>query len=769
MKSPGLKLLGKGKLRPPDRNRFLVRRFLIRRRMAIVILAAFALPAYARHKPDSWARTEFAKAATMQEALGGRPVAERSRREYEHTIEAYRRVYFGAPASSKAEPSVVASAELMVEMGRRFNDPKALHSAIAQYEFLRREYPGSKRRFEALFTIGEIYKDDLGDQAKARSTFEDFLKRYPRNHLADKARLALADPAPPADTIAKHKKQSDSIADDKSVATNDSDAQSRKNKTADIQPDKNKSANTDDDTVASQDSNSATASKETKLARITGIRHWSTPDYTRIAIDLEQDTKFNSQRLSDPERIFFDLKNTRLASTLVGKDLDVNDGLLRKIRVSQYQPKLSRIVLEVGERSTYHAFLLTNPPRLMIDIHGEEQAKSDNLAQASEDSAGAKISISKESAPPVGTDEKLNAKNQDNDRDIAPTHATKPAGIKRTTTAAGVKKTVVDADDSDDQPDLASVKESIPAKKAPTVKDIPHDEIASLNSTNSSEAPDPAPVKIRSAKNKAKPSPDFDIHESDPRSDGDRSLIRALGLKIGKIVIDPGHGGHDAGTIGPNGLEEKDVVLDVSRRLGKLLETRLGSEVVYTRKDDTFIPLETRTAVANQEKADLFVSVHANSSHDPDARGVETYYLNFTSSSEALEVAARENAVSEKSIHELQDLVKKIALREKIEESHEFASDVESALHSGLSAKNPGLRNRGVKKAPFIVLIGANMPSILAEISFVSNPGDERRLRNADYRQKIAESLYRGIAKYVSGLNGVKVASRIEKEQPADQ
>ena len=145
----------------------------------------------------------------MQEALGGRPVAERSRREYEHTIEAYRRVYFGAPASSKAEPSVVASAELMVEMGRRFNDPKALHSAIAQYEFLRREYPGSKRRFEALFTIGEIYKDDLGDQVKARSTFEDFLKRYPRNHLADKARLALADPAPPADTLAKHDKKPD--------------------------------------------------------------------------------------------------------------------------------------------------------------------------------------------------------------------------------------------------------------------------------------------------------------------------------------------------------------------------------------------------------------------------------------------------------------------------------------------------------------------------------------------------------------------------------
>jgi N-acetylmuramoyl-L-alanine amidase len=228
-------------------------------------------------------------------------------------------------------------------------------------------------------------------------------------------------------------------------------------------------------------------------------------------------------------------------------------------------------------------------------------------------------------------------------------------------------------------------------------------------------------------------------------------------------VIDPGHGGHDAGTIGPNGLEEKDLVLDVGRRLGKLLETRLGADVVYTRNDDTFVPLETRTAIANQEQADLFVSIHANSSRDPDARGVETYYLNFTSSREALDVAARENAVSEESIHELQDLVKKIALKEKIDESREFATDVQRSLHSGLAAKSPGIRNRGVKKAPFIVLIGANMPSILAEISFVSNPGDERRLGTADYRQCIAESLYRGIAKYVSGLSGVKVASKIDK------
>jgi N-acetylmuramoyl-L-alanine amidase len=309
------------------------------------------------------------------------------------------------------------------------------------------------------------------------------------------------------------------------------------------------------------------------------------------------------------------------------------------------------------------------------------------------------------------------------------------------TGTAAPKRKIVEADDEDDSAAIVDQPEIKPAAKA------------------KSKAPAPSALK----NTRRASASEVNVHEAQPNAAGDRSLIRALGLKFGKIVIDPGHGGHDTGTIGPHRLLEKELVLEVSRRLGKMLETRLGAEVVYTRKDDTFIPLETRTAIANQEQADLFVSIHANASDDPDARGVETYYLNFTSSRDALEVAARENAVSEKSIHELQDLVKKITLKEKIEESREFASDVQRALHSGLAAKSPGIRDRGVRKAPFIVLIGANMPSILAEISFVSNPGDEHRLRTSEYRQRIAESLYRGISKYVSGLSGVKVASRIEK------
>jgi len=241
-----------------------------------------------------------------------------------------------------------------------------------------------------------------------------------------------------------------------------------------------------------------------------------------------------------------------------------------------------------------------------------------------------------------------------------------------------------------------------------------------------------------------------------PTAEGSTSLVRALGLKIGRIVIDAGHGGHDSGTLGADGIEEKDVVLDVALRLGKLLHERLGAEIVYTRSDDTFIPLETRTAIANKSQADLFISIHANSSPDASARGVETYYLNFTTSPDALQTAARENAVSNQSIHQLSDLVKKITLRDKIDESREFASDVEESLYTGLEKGNDGLKNRGVKKAPFVVLIGANMPSILAEISFVTNPKDAEQLRQPDYRERVAESLYQGVARYEAGLSGVK-------------
>ena len=694
--------------------------------MALLLLLLPVLPLQARGKSEAWAITQYSTAQRLRETLTGLPSAQQTRKEYQRVIAAYRRVYYGAPASSKADPSVVAVAELMTEMGRRFSDDRALHAAIGQYKFLRREYPGSRDRFEALFNVAQIYQDDLKDQAQAKLTFEEFLHRYPHHHLADEARKALSDPVQQAGL--KSKDENDP----------DDDSSAPKSRTGKDVPSKNPRP-------AAETTNPEEATENRKPSHVTSVRHWSTAEYTRVAIGLERDVKFEAQRIENPERIFFDLLDTNLTSSLLGKTFDVDDILLKKIRVAQFQPGKSRIVLEVADRSDYTTSVLTDPPRLIIDIHCDIHCKDiqDKARTAARETpvkepatTAATTKTPAASKPPAVAESKAQPE--------------KPLLVK---TSSGARKTVVEADDDDDSTvtvaklDPPDVK---PAAKAPVTLPPPALSLPTLSRSSS--------------RNKRQPAAIFpDVREASPTASGDRSLIRALGLKIGRIVIDPGHGGHDTGTIGPNGLEEKDLVLDVGRRLGKLLQSRLGADVVFTRKDDTFIPLETRTSIANQEQADLFVSIHANSSRDPDARGVETYYLNFTSSAEALDVAARENAASDKSVYELQDLVKKIALKEKIEESREFASNVQRALHSGLAAKSPGIRDRGVKKAPFIVLIGANMPSILAEISFVSNPGDERRLQTADYRQRIAESLYRGISKYVGGLSGVKVASKIDK------
>jgi N-acetylmuramoyl-L-alanine amidase len=230
-------------------------------------------------------------------------------------------------------------------------------------------------------------------------------------------------------------------------------------------------------------------------------------------------------------------------------------------------------------------------------------------------------------------------------------------------------------------------------------------------------------------------------------------LTRALGLKINRVVIDPGHGGHDQGTAGPKGLLEKDLVLDVALKLGKLIEEKMGSEVVFTRSDDTFIPLQERTAIANRKKADLFVSIHANSSPVPRVAGIETYYLNFTTSPDALDVATRENASSDKTVYELQDLVQTIAKHDKVAESRSLALEVQSALQSFEIKNNPAAKDRGVRKAPFVVLIGAQMPSILAEIGFLSNARDESLLSKPEQRQKLAEALYKGVYKYSQTLS----------------
>ncbi len=230
-----------------------------------------------------------------------------------------------------------------------------------------------------------------------------------------------------------------------------------------------------------------------------------------------------------------------------------------------------------------------------------------------------------------------------------------------------------------------------------------------------------------------------------------------------RIVVDAGHGGWDLGTVGRRGLLEKDLVLEIAQRLGKLLESRLGTEVIYTRQDDNYIPLDERAEIANQAQADLFVSVHANYSDLPSARGVETYYTNFFSAPGSKDAGSKDadtHAVAGTAKNPVTPTLTPADLHERIEQSRHLASSVQRSLYGTLSVQNPGLRDRGIKEAGFVVLTESAMPGILAEVSFVSSPTDEQKLRSDGYREQIAEALYRGIARYAATAKGVKIASK---------
>ncbi len=438
---------------------------------------------------------------------------------------------------------------------------------------------------------------------------------------------------------------------------------------------------------------------------VTAIKTVNAEDSTHIVVALDDTVKFDAAKIASPNRIYFDLSKAKLGAKLSSKPIDVPSGLLKSIRVAQNKPTVVRLVLDVDGAKDYSAYLLAKPYRLVIDVHANSVAATAKNAPLS--------------APPA-TAEKP-------ETPVAKTVSVEKPAVN---SPVVVSETVV----------VSSTKKTTPEK-----------------STAKTAAKSVADVTPGSARKKGATVAALDPPaEPKPTREGDRSLTRALGLKISRIVIDAGHGGHDTGTIGPHGLMEKDLCLDVALRLGTLIEQKLpGAEVIYTRKDDTFIPLEQRTAIANEAKADLFLSIHANSSHDPAARGIETYYLNFATSAESMEVASRENANSNESLHDLQDLIQKIARNEKIEESKELANDIQDTLTARMQLVSHAERNRGVKKAPFVVLIGANMPSVLSEISFVSNPGDEKLLRKPDQRQRIADGLYRGVATYLDNLNSL--------------
>jgi N-acetylmuramoyl-L-alanine amidase len=391
---------------------------------------------------------------------------------------------------------------------------------------------------------------------------------------------------------------------------------------------------------------SGTDEKHSGRTLVTGIWHVESPGSdapsTNVIIEMQGEVQYEAHRLSSPERIYIDLRDTTLAPGMFGKIIEVGDAHLARIRIAQPTKGVSRVVLETTGASDFSVRMEAKPYRLVVEIREAGRTEhGDALADLPKASA------------------------------VVPTPALVP---------------------------------TVPAHK--------------------SKLDGPLQAHL----------PKF------------------------RLVLDAGHGGWDLGTVGRKGLMEKDLVLDVVRRLGKLVEDRLGAEVIYTRQDDTYLPLEKRTEIANLAQADLFVSVHANYSDDSAARGSETYYTNTYSSVRARTSGADAEAATAENINWTN-----VDIREKVQKSRRFAVAVQQALYGVLASQIPDMRNRGVKKASYVVLTGTSMPAILAEVSFVSSPEDEEKLKSSSYRDKIAQGLFRGIAQYTASSRGVTVASAASK------
>jgi N-acetylmuramoyl-L-alanine amidase len=362
---------------------------------------------------------------------------------------------------------------------------------------------------------------------------------------------------------------------------------------------------------------------------VTELKHWSTPDYTRVSIALEREVRFESHKI--PSRLYLDIAGAKVPSGI--KDLQIGDGLLKSVRIAQFRPSTVRVVLDLDSIKDYKIFTFSDPFRIIVDVKGERRQE------------------------------------------------------------------------------ITSSKEVIETSK-----------------------PEPAPPEKVKPAEKTKPASHFKPG------------------KIRRIVVDPGHGGHDPGACSPTGTREKDIVLQIGLKLSQRIREELGIDVVMTRSTDVFIELQERTAIANKVGADLFVSIHANASLNRSARGIETYYLNLAKTEKAAQLAAKENGTTLEKVSVLQAVLFDLMANYKLNDSAHLADEVQKSLHKKAQTAYPAVKNLGVKQGPFYVLVGATMPSILVETAFVSNEQDEQKLKDPHYQDLTAEGILTGIKGYIASL-----------------
>ena len=595
--------------------------------------------------PGSLAEKLFRYSNELGRALHEQPLEERAASDYRRALDAYGQVIRLNTDNYFSAESLVRRAELLREMADATGDSALYKQAIEAYRSVVIEHGHSAFVGEALTGIAQIYEENLQDLDGAAAAYRELISYFPSSVLAREARAVLSR----FEAQLKHRPVDVMIA---SVGVN----------------------------------------RSTGTPTLTNVRNFSGPDYARVVVDLSDQTSYTGRRVGN--RLSIHLSSAAVSSSLFGRRFIVGDGsLLKRIVVNDGEAVAQSIAqgsvqidIEVGSLSAYSTFRLSEPERIVIDLHA------------------------------AGSIARTTGRNSS------------PGSGARPEAAVGSHSATFEARDTQPRTRNLSAGERNALKSLPEISD-PIVPLAPGSGANSAAAA--ADVLAAKVDAKAAQSP------------------------IKRIVIDPGHGGHDTGTISPGGMREKDLVLDVGRRLRTYIKNNYPDvEVIMTRDTDRFVALEERTAIANSRRADLFISVHANASPSRAASGVETFFLSpDRAPAEDLQAAARENArlaSNNKAGEKPEPMFASVTVGNRVAESRELARYIQAGLVRGIGAQSPRTAmNRGVKHAPFVVLLGAAMPSVLAEVSFLSNPKDEVLLQTGQFRERVAASLFAGLNAYL--------------------
>jgi N-acetylmuramoyl-L-alanine amidase len=650
----------------------------------------------------------------------------------------FRTVHIKDPHYGRTGNSIYEEGLVYQEIGDKFSSPDYYKTAVRRFRLLISSYSGNQYCREALIRLISIYSLNLKDEIAAQEIGQILKTRYKySNAVIQRKPAQITDKAsnpPPTGPGSPGKKQS---------AT---------------------------------------------MASVQNIRFWSTGEYTRVSIDMDSEAQYEEIHLSKPGRIYLDISNALLNKELLNKTFNVGDELLNQFRIGQNKANVVRVVMDLSDNGTYSVYNLYNPYRIIVDLRSSKvvdisRKESPPTAvvpaiNSIQSPAGDQISGKTVEAIKVSDEKKPSVQSSDKISSI------KDHILQTANTSTSVK-THFSLDALREKPDqpvrsekntklLTTDIEKHEVSKTVTAKlEVLLPNSSELKGNNVSTSAIDAKSELSNYTTGSVTSTHKRVTEKETKlfnaglnttneisipkpvaqtSHGDRTLTRMLGLKIGRIVLDPGHGGHDFGAIGPGGMLEKNLVLSLALKLKKIIEDKLSAEVILTRTDDAFLSLEERNEIANKCKADLFVSIHANYSSKRSVSGVETYYLDFAKTDAEREIAARENATSVSNVSDLENLIKKIAQADKSAESRELASIIQQKLYSGSRRISGSTQNRGVKSAPFIVLIGANMPSVLAEVAFISNPKDERLLTKKGNKDNLTRALFAGIETYINTL-----------------